>query len=313
MPKRERVIAFARKILKGQEGYRLLPSKTDPRKRRWQRTDTDTPSPRPPTGKGSVLPPDWSTRLPERRRFEEFGELEPGGMGRNGPVTVGRLGDERWVLKPSNEGAVMNEIVASLVGRSLGLKVPPAIAVAKGSDLWAGSLLVDHLEHHPRVGFNDRNPLKFGPDGPEDIPNYWQQVGLGKLLGDIDRKGGNWGIDQYGQRWDFDFSLSENANLFYGPDDESWHAARKRHFQEAIEAMRGKLTPTAFRRYLEPYHTLAESDPERLYGWAGGLDNLDGLVPWGEPLGPALIEAGQANRRAMREVLAGLGLARLGP
>ncbi|WP_245969478.1 hypothetical protein [Calidithermus roseus] len=259
-------------------------------------------------GRGSVLPPDWLTRWPERRRFEDFSDFERGGLGRDGPVTVGRLGAERWVLKPSDE-AVANEIIASVVGRSLGLLVPPAMAVDKGDEIWAASLRVPALRHDPRVGFNDRNPFRFGPEGPEDIPNYWQQVGLGKLLGDIDRKGGNWGLDQYGRRWDFDFSLSDHANFFLAPDTPEWNHYRKDRFKGDIESMRIRgLSSSALQRFLEPYRTLAESDPEKLYGWVSGVGDLGGLFMGKKPLGPSLIEAGHANRKAVGEVLRELGV-----
>ncbi|ADH65287.1 hypothetical protein Mesil_3483 (plasmid) [Allomeiothermus silvanus DSM 9946] len=259
--------------------------------------------------RGSVLPPGWQTRLPERRRFQEFAVLEPGGRGRNGPVLVGRLGKERWVLKSSDLAGAANEIIASVVGRSLGLLVPPAMAVDKGGDLWAASMHVFGLQHHPRVGFNDRNPFRFGPDGPADIPNYWPQVALGKLLGDHDRKGGNWGIDQYGQRWDFDFSLSENAHLFIGPDAPDWNHYRREFFREGIEGMQARgISPSALEGFLIPYRALAQSDPEKLYGWTSEVGDLGGLFMGQRPLGPALIEAARANRQAMREALEDLGL-----
>jgi hypothetical protein len=217
-------------------------------------------------------------------------------------VLVGSLGSARWVLKPSSEDAVANEIIASVIGRSLGLNVPPAMAVDRDGGLWAASLLIPDLEH--RAPFNNRNPLYKGPDGPEDIHNYWPQAALGKLLGDIDRKGGNWGVSPDGARWDFDYSLSANSNIFVAPDNPDWYRQRQMHLRDAVE-WAARLSPHARERYLEPFYALAESDPEALYGWASGVGDLGGIFMGKEALGPALIEAGHANRRAVAEALKG--------
>lgn len=197
-----------------------------------------------------------------------------------------------------------------MVGRSLGLNVPPASVVERGKELLAASMLVPNFQHDPRVGFNNRNPLRFGPDGPEDIPNYWPQVGLGRLLGDIDRKGGNWGLDQNGQRWDFDFSLSEDTAKFIFPDTPAWHRQRVLDVLRGVESMRARgLTPAALEGFLEPYRTLAQAEPEDLFGWVdGSAGDLGVLLLDGRSLKDALIEAGHANRRATREALGELGL-----
>lgn len=256
-----------------------------------------------------ALPPGWRTRPPERLDHAAFEGFELGGPGRDGPVQLAALGPERWVLKPADAGSAANEVIASVVGRSLGLRVPPAGVVGHGGGLLAASLLVPWLRHDPRVGFNDRNPLRFGPSGPADIPNYWPQVGLGRLLGDIDRKGGNWGLDQHGQRWDFDFSLSEGAAKFVAPDTPGWHRQRVLDLRQGVEAMRARgLTPAALEGFLVPYRTLAQAEPEDLFGWLGGVGDLGVLRLDGRSLKEALIEAGHANRRAAREALGGLGL-----
>ncbi|WP_233493208.1 MULTISPECIES: hypothetical protein [unclassified Meiothermus] len=302
-----RTVSYARILIKGREGYALLPSKADPRKRRWQKLPKADQSAgtTKPKGFGSLALPGWERRLPERLPFERFGNLSKGEMGRRGPVLLaeveGSREGERWVLKPSNEGAAANEIIASVVGRSLGLNVPPAIVVEKEADLLAGSLYVPELRHV--ASFNVRNQLIFGPDGPEDIPNYWPQAALGKMLGDIDRKGGNWGVAPDGQRWDFDFSLSEGASKFVAPDTPDWNRQRLIDFREAIEWGRSKLSPSAFRRYLEPFQAIADTDPEKLYGWAGRVGDLGGLFLGKGPLGPSLIKAGHANRKAVQAAL----------
>lgn len=302
MPKSEtpedKRIAYARTLLKGRPGYALKPSKANPRVRRWTKQSAGATT---ATGFAALALPGAERRLPERFSLQQFGPLREGRMGRNGPVWVGELPNgERWVLKPTTEGAAANEILASVVGRSLGLKVPPAGVVEGGRELLAASLYVPELRHS--APFNSRNPLHFGPDGP-DIPNYWQQVALGKLLGDIDRKGGNWGVAPDGQRWDFDFSLSEEAAKFVAPDAPDWNRHREQSFREAIEALRPRLSPAALGRFLEPYRTLAESDPEELYGWVAGVGDLGVLHLGGRSLKDALIEAGYANRRAAQAVL----------
>lgn len=308
--------AFSPKV---REGYALKPSKNNPRVKRWMRLrphpqekSAQSSGATKPAGFGSLALPGWERRLPERVSFTEFTNLRQGEMGRNGPVLLADFRDgivqvdesqagDRWVIKPSNEGAAANEIIASVVGRSLGLNVPPAIVIEKGPDLLAGSLYVPQMFHV--APFNNRDQLRFGPEGPADIPNYWPQVALGRLMGDIDRKGGNWGVTPDGQRWDFDFSLSEAATKFVAPDEPAWNRQRLADMQEVLEQMRGKLSPAAFRRFIEPYQVLAESDPEKLYGWASGVGDLGGLFVGRRPLGPALIEAGYANRKAAQLAL----------
>jgi hypothetical protein len=294
-------VSFARILLKNRGEYALLPSRVDPRKRRWQKRRSESAGTTKPSGFGSVALPGWERHLPERFVFERFGNLRQGSAGRHGPVSVGELPNgEHWVLKPTGEGAVSNEIIASVVGRSLGLLVPPAGVVEKGKNLLAASMYVPELRHV--APFSIRDPLYFGPDGP-DIPNYWQQVALGKLLGDIDRKGGNWGVTPDGRRWDFDFSLSENAYYFVSPDAEDLNRGRARHMRSTIEQMRPKLSGPAFERFLEPYRLLAEGEPEKLYGWVGDTGDLGVLLIDGRKLKDALIEAGYANRKAAQVVL----------
>ncbi len=295
-------VSFARILLKNRGEYALLPSKVDPRKRRWQKRRSESAGTTKPSGFGSVALPGWEHYPPKRFAFEEFRDLCEGNRGREGPVLIGELADsgEHWVLKPTNEGAVAKEIIASVVGRSLGLNVAPAAVAEKGKMLMAASMLVPELSH--QAPFNNRDPLYRGPEGP-DIPNYWQQVALGKLLGDVDRKGGNWGVTPDGRRWDFDFSLSENAHYFVFPDTEDLNRGRVRHMRSTIEQMRPKLSGPVFERFLEPYRLLAEGDPEKLYSWVGDTDDLGVLLIDGRKLKDALIEAGHANRKAAQAVL----------
>lgn len=112
-----------------------------------------------------------------------------------------------------------------------------------------------------------------------------------------------------GQRWDFDFSLSENAHLFIGPDAPDWNHYRREFFREGIKGMQARgISPSALEGFLIPYRALAQSDPEKLYGWTSEVGDLGGLFMGPRPLGPALIEAARANRQAMREALEDLGL-----
>ena len=297
---------------KGRSGYVLKPSKANPRVRRWTkerqsaRTTNEGTTTWMANGFAALALPGIERRLPERFSLQQFGPLQEGRMGRDGPVWVGQLPNgESWVLKKSIEHAIANEILASVVGRSLGLKVPPAAVVEGGREPLAASLYVPELRH--AAPFNSRNPFHFGPDGPADIPNYWQQVALGKLFGDIDRKGGNWGVTPDGQRWDFDFSLSEAATQFIAPDAPDWNRHREQNFREVIETMRQRISPSAMKRFLEPYHALAESDPEKLYGWVTGVGDLGVFNLRGLSLKDALIEAGHANRRAAQAALSEVG------
>ncbi|MGK0618104.1 hypothetical protein [Meiothermus cerbereus] len=301
-------VSFARILLKNRGEYALLPSKVDPRKHRWQKRRSESARTTKPSGFGSVALPGWERRLPERFVFEQFGDLREGNRGREGPVLIGELADsgERWILKPTNEGAVSREIIASVIGRSLGLNVPPAAVVEQGKKLMAASMLVPELRH--AAPFSSRNPLHFGPDGPENVPNYWQQVALGDLLGDIDRKGGNWGVTPDGRRWDFDFSLSQEAYNFLGPDEPGWNRMRLKHMKQNLERKRQAVSPEAFQRYLEPYRTLAENDPEKLYGWLGGVSDLGVILIVGGSLRDTLIASGRANREAARLALNEVGV-----
>ncbi len=301
-------VSFARILLKNRGEYTLLPYRVDPRKRRWQKRRSESAGTTKPSGFGSVALPGWERRLPERFVFEQFGDLREGIRGREGPVLIGELADsgERWVLKPTNEGAVAKEIISSVVGRSLGLNVPPAAVVEKGKKLMAASMLVPDLSH--LAPFSNRDPLYRGPNGPENVPNYWQQVALGDLLGDIDRKGGNWGVTPDGQRWDFDFSLSQEAYNFLGPDEPGWNRMRLKHMQKSLERKRQAISPEAFERYLEPYRTLAESEPEKLYGWLGDTGDLGVILMVDGSLRDTLIAAGRANREAVRLALKEVGV-----
>lgn len=246
------------------DGLALLPSKKNPRVRRWQRVyqhvrgkagRASTVFPTPPTPKG--WPEDWlewGWHVPDIMEFDDVEDA--GGFG---PVwkAKGKWRGLTWFLKEDyDDAAARAEVISSAVARAMGAATPPVLLVGEKA---TASLVVPGFTHR-HVG---RSPFWYGPGGPEGVRNYWAQVALGHILGDDDRHGGNYSFID-GWRWDIDWGLAEHWPMWsmYTPD--KIRKGKITTEADTVYKILRDATPEAAKQYVSTMEAFIAQDPRAL-------------------------------------------------
>ncbi len=201
-----RAVAYARELrrIAGRPGYALLPSKKNPRVKRWQKLRG---------GRASTEWPgfeEWRSAPVRVVRFEDFTDVEPV-EGRQ-LMWRGVLDGRPWFIKEGNPNSNRAEGLTSALLRPLGGYTPPVLLV-DGDARVASAIIPDFT---PAGQPGSRSFFQWGRGGPAGVDNYWEQVFLSHLVGDEDRHAGNYGFVR-GKRWDIDYGLANGAVLFTNP------------------------------------------------------------------------------------------------